>query len=137
MELASRDAELAAKHEFFVGDQPAVLGLDPVVPAVVGDVDDLLAKAEIGSYLPRARIALVKLMDPNSGSATRKWVGASRDFRSIRAGLSATIGRKTPRGVLASTVVEVAIPNGHRQPFGPVARRVGFHPELGRSFSLV
>jgi hypothetical protein len=34
---------------------------------------------------------------------------------------------RTPRGVLASTVVKVAIPNGHRQPFDAVARRA-CHP---------
>src|SRR5438045_9628218 len=51
VELASRDAELAAKHEFFVGDHSAGVGLDPVGAAVVGDVDDLLAKTDIGSYL--------------------------------------------------------------------------------------
>jgi hypothetical protein len=61
VELASGDAELGAQDQFFVGDELAVFGLDPVVAAVVGDVDDLLAKAEIGAYLPRARIALVKL----------------------------------------------------------------------------
>jgi hypothetical protein len=62
VELASRDTELAAKHEFFVGDHSAGLGLDPVVAAVVGDVDDLLAKREIGAYLPRAHEILTKVL---------------------------------------------------------------------------
>jgi hypothetical protein len=61
VELASRDAELAAKHDLLVNaERAAVFGLDPVVAYIVGDVDDRLAEGEVGAYLPRAQDIVTK-----------------------------------------------------------------------------
>jgi hypothetical protein len=49
MDLASRDPELRPQDQLLVGDELAVLSGEPVVAAVVGKVDDLLAKTEIGT----------------------------------------------------------------------------------------
>src|ERR1051326_3163625 len=72
MELASRDAEPAAKHDLLVNaGRAAVFGLDPVVAGVVGDGDDLLAECEVGPHFSCARIALVKLRVRGPKSLTR------------------------------------------------------------------
>src|SRR5262245_13914402 len=60
-ELTGFDAQLGAENDFLVDDLAAVFGSHPVVTGIVGDVDDLLAKAEIGAHFPRAQKILTKV----------------------------------------------------------------------------
>ena len=73
MELANPNPDPRAQQNLLVDRQASgLLVVIPVVRRAVGNIEDLLAKAEIGSYLPRARIALVKLRIRDPGSSTRR-----------------------------------------------------------------
>ena len=78
VELAGFDAELGTEDEFFVRYLPVGLGLDPIVSAVISNVDDLLCEAEIAAQFPRAIKVLPKTGLDDNRPACQRPVNAPR-----------------------------------------------------------
>ena len=82
MKLPRLDAELGAQDQFLVDDLRAVFGGLPIVGAVIGDVEDLLAKRVIAPYVPRAIEIVPKAGfggDPGSRKFFLKGWGGSKE----------------------------------------------------------